>query len=104
MRAKRKRMLKALPVAALCLAGLALATSALGQTVRLGNLMVTIEGAITPRKLPKKDPGPDHAQLSAVRSKTADGTHPPALKTLHLEFDRTANSILRACHLHGPPS
>ena len=78
---------KALLLAALCLAVFALATSALGQTVRSGNLVVTIEGGITPRKLPRKTPAPITLTVSGSLQ-TADGSHPPALKTLHLEFDR----------------
>jgi hypothetical protein len=82
-----KRTGKALLGAALCLGALALATGALGQTVRAGNLIVAIEGAITPRKLPKRTPAPIALTVSGSL-KTADGTHPPVLKTLHLEFDR----------------
>jgi hypothetical protein len=78
---------KALLAAALCLAAFALATSALGQTVRAGNLIVTIEGAIAPKKLPRRTPAPITLSVSGSL-KTADGAHPPALKTLHLEFDK----------------
>jgi hypothetical protein len=85
--ARGKRTAKALLGAALCIAAFALTTSALGQTVRAGNLVVTIEGGITPRKLPKKTPAPITLSVSGSLA-TADGTHPPALKTLHLEFDR----------------
>lgn len=81
MRARATLGLLALALAAL------LATSALGQTVRSGNLIVTIEGGITPKQLPKKTPAPITLSLSGTL-KTADGTHPPVLKTLHLEFDR----------------
>ena len=87
MKAKAKTTRKALLGAALCLSALALSASALGQTVRVGNLVVTIEGAITPRKLPRRTPAPITLSVSGSL-KTADGTHPPALKTLHLEFDR----------------
>lgn len=71
---------------ALCLSALLL-TSASAQTVRQGNLVVTIEGGFSPKKLPKKTPAPIALSVSGSL-KTADGTHPPALKTLHLEFDR----------------
>jgi hypothetical protein len=82
-----KRTSKALLVGVLCLAGFVFGTTALGQTVRAGNLIVTIEGGITPRKLPKKTPAPITLSVSGSL-KTADGTHPPALKTLDLEFDK----------------
>ena len=63
------------------------AASASGQTVRAGNLVVTIEGGFTPHKLPKKVPGP--ITLSARSTiRTADGTHLPALDDLKLEFDK----------------
>jgi hypothetical protein len=64
-----------------------LTTSAFAQTVRSGNLVVSIEGAISPKALPRKTPAP--ITLSVEGSlKTADGTHPPALKELFLQFDK----------------
>ncbi len=85
MRGPRNRAL-ALCLCALVLVG-ALIASASGQTVRAGNLVVTIEGAITPKKLPKKTPAPITLSVNGSL-RTADGTHPPALETLHLEFDK----------------
>ncbi len=85
MSAARKRALW-LCLWALALVGVLIATAS-GQTVRAGNLIVTIEGGIAPRKLPKKIPAPITLTVSGSL-KTADGTHPPALKTLHLEFDK----------------
>ncbi len=65
----------------------ALVSSASGQTVRAGNLIVTVEGGFTPHKLPRVDPG--SITLSARSTiATADGTHLPALDFLHLEFDK----------------
>lgn len=87
MGGRAKTASKALLAAALCLALFALTTSALGQTVRAGNLIVTIEGGITPKKLPRKTPAPITLSVSGSL-KTADATHPPVLKTLHLEFDK----------------
>src|SRR5215217_9386797 len=74
---------------ALALLGLLalLASSAAGQTVRAGNLIVTVEGGFTPHKLPKKEPA--SITLSARSTiRTADGTHLPALDFLDLEFDK----------------
>jgi hypothetical protein len=64
-----------------------LGSSASGQTVRAGNLIVTVEGGFTPHKLPKKDPA---AITLSARStiRTADGGHLPALDFLKLEFDK----------------
>ena len=64
-----------------------LGSSASGQTVRAGNLVVTVEGGFTPHKLPKADPA--SITLSARSTiATADGTHLPALDFLNLEFDK----------------
>jgi hypothetical protein len=64
-----------------------LGSSASGQTVRAGNLIVTVEGGFTPHKLPKKEPA--SITLSARSTiRTADGAHLPALDFLELEFDK----------------
>jgi hypothetical protein len=64
-----------------------LVSSALGQTVRAGNLIVTVEGGFTPHKLPKTKPA--SITLSARSTiRTADGTHLPALDKLKLDFDK----------------
>ena len=75
-----------LGAAALALIAL-LASSALGDTVRAGNLIVTIDGSVSPRKLPKSAPAPITLKVSG-QIKTADGSHVPALKALALQFDR----------------
>jgi len=80
---KAIRALALLGILALAL----LATSALGQTVRLGNLVVTIEGQISPKALPRNEAAPIKLSVSGSL-KTADQTHPPALKELFLEFDK----------------
>jgi hypothetical protein len=72
---------------ALCALGAGVIASAAADTVRVGNLIITVDGAISPKKLPKKTPAPITLKLSGTL-KTADGTHPPALKTLDLEFDK----------------
>jgi hypothetical protein len=71
---------------AVAIAALAV-TSAAGQTVQAGNLVVTVEGGFTPHRLHAKEPSP--ITLSARSTiRTADGTHLPALEELHLLFDR----------------
>lgn len=85
----RSRSVRARALVALAaLAVLALAvSSATGQTVRAGNLIVTVEGGFTPHALSKNEPGP--ITLSARSTiRTADGTHLPALKELDLKFDK----------------
>ena len=86
---KRETVRRARPVVGLALlAVLALVvSSASGQTVRAGNLIVTVEGGFTPHKLPKRDPA--SITLSARSTiRTADGAHLPALDFLKLEFDK----------------
>jgi len=82
---KTKKTLLGLTAAALLSA--ALLSSAAADTVRIGNLTITIDGQITPKKLSKTTPTPISLDLSGDL-KTSDGSHPPVLKTLDLEFDR----------------
>jgi len=65
----------------------ALAATALGQTVRSGNLIIEIDGSISPTALPAKAPAPIALRVAGSIG-TADGSHVPALSTLHLKFDR----------------
>jgi hypothetical protein len=71
-------------LAALFIAG------ASAQVVRAGNLVMTIDGNIAPKKLPKKTPAPIALNLSGSLA-TSDGTHPPAIKEVFLEFDRNGH-------------
>jgi hypothetical protein len=75
-----------LAVVALAIGAL-VATSASGQVVRAGNLIIAIDGSVSPSKLPKKTPGPIALRVSGS-IRTVDGSHVPALKTLHFRFDR----------------
>jgi hypothetical protein len=93
MRLKRRGALSSLALFGAL--ALLVGASATAQTVRLGNLIVTIEGQISPRKLPRKEPAPITLTVSGSL-KTADATHPPALKSLFLEFDKHG-------HLQGWP-
>jgi hypothetical protein len=61
-----------------------------GEIVREGNLIVSIDGGITPTKLPRKTPAPITLKLKGS-VKSADGTHVPALKTLSLQFDKAGH-------------
>lgn len=64
-----------------------LAGGANAALVRVGNLVLTADGGFTPHKLPRKAFAPidfsGHADLRAV-----DGSVPPALQQIVLEFDR----------------
>jgi hypothetical protein len=81
---KKKLFISAL---ALCALGAVVIANAAADTVRVGNLIITVDGAISPKKLPKKEAAPITLKLSGSIA-TNDGTHPPALKTLDLEFDK----------------
>jgi len=74
----------------LCLSALlasCLIGGAAADTVRVNDLVLTVDGSFAPTKLPKKGEAPITLRVSG-KIKTETGTHPPALKTLLLEFDR----------------
>jgi hypothetical protein len=76
---------------ALALLGLAVAAaSAIGDSVTAGNLEISIEGKVTPTKLPKNEPAPISLNVSGTIA-TTDGTHVPALKTIALKFDKNGS-------------
>jgi len=81
------RRIAAAALAAVLSSAAPVVSGAIGETVRFENLLVTIEGGISPTKLPKRTPAPIGLKVSGS-IKTADGTHVPALQTLALEFDR----------------
>jgi len=64
--------------------------SATAQVVRVGNLIAEIDGSVSPNKLPRKKPAPITLKLEGSL-KSADGTHPPAMKEVFLEFDRNGH-------------
>jgi hypothetical protein len=84
---KRRIGIAAIAVLAL---GAILIAAAGAETVRVGNLAITIEGGFSPTKLPKKTPAPISLTVKGSL-KTEDGSHPPALKTLDLLFDRNGH-------------
>jgi hypothetical protein len=63
---------------------------ALGERVQAGNLIVDVDGGFSPSKLPKKQLAPITLKASADIS-TADGTVPPPLQQLILNFDRNGS-------------
>jgi hypothetical protein len=90
----RRPLLKARPARALALSALAAAAAILalgsvasGEVVKAGNLIVEVEGGVSPKKLSRKTPTPITLTVSGS-IKSADGSHVPALKTLALEFDK----------------
>jgi hypothetical protein len=82
------RRLLLLAIAAALLVGAAVAVAAgPSETFKVGDLEVTVEGGITPTKLPKKTKAPITLTVGGS-IKTVDGSHPSALKSLQLEFDK----------------
>lgn len=62
-------------------------TGASGTTVRVGNLIVTGNGSFSPKALSRTEPTPVALSISG-RIKTADGSHPPAIRKLLIEGDK----------------
>lgn len=58
------------------------------EHVEVGDLVLTDAGGISPRKLPRHEQAPIEARLHAEIA-TKDGAHPPAAKSLDIDFDHT---------------
>jgi hypothetical protein len=70
---------------ALALAGIAVAAKP--TVVRVGNVVLRINGGVSPEKLPKRKLAPIALRASGKVS-TVDGSHPPAAKTVTIDFDK----------------
>jgi hypothetical protein len=68
-----------------CCAGVADANR---EVVHLGNLFLADNGGIVPSTLPRHGSAPISAHLEAEIG-TTDGSHPPALRRIDLDIDRT---------------
>lgn len=80
-------MRRALAISLCLIAVVALISSATAQTVRSGNLVVTIEGDIAPKALPKREMAPISLSVQGLLE-TADQSHPPVIDQIFLQFDR----------------
>jgi hypothetical protein len=58
------------------------------HVIRAGNLFLKDDGGIFPSKLPRHSQVPISARIDAEIG-TTDGTHPPAVKTLNVDFDKS---------------
>lgn len=77
-------------VAVVGVAGLAFAAKRPSETpivVRAGNMVLTLNGGITPKALPKHELAPAGFHASGDFS-TVDGTHPPALREAVFDADK----------------
>ena len=72
-------------VVAMAVAGIANAYKPV--IVKAGNLVLTFNGGISPKKLPKKEMAPIALNVSGNIA-TSDNTHPPALKEFIIETDK----------------
>lgn len=72
-------------VVAMAVAGIANAYKPV--IVKAGNLVLTFNGGISPKKLPKKEMAPIALTVSGNIA-TSDNTHPPALKEFIIETDK----------------
>jgi hypothetical protein len=85
----RRRTLQILPATAIALA-VAVAGQAFAEkatVVQAGNLVLRINGGVSPKKLPKKKMAPIKLNASGNVS-TVDGSHPPATRTVTIDFDK----------------
>jgi hypothetical protein len=78
--------------ASACAAGLALiftgSAIAKREVVHAGNLFLADNGGISPSKLPRDRQAPISAHIHGEIG-TTDGSHPPAVKTITLDLDKT---------------
>lgn len=81
----RRRLMAMGVLLAACVALLAAAAD--GATVRVGTLVLHADGGFEPRLLPKRQFAPIHFQGYGEVS-TTDGSQPPALQHVELDFDR----------------
>ena len=90
----RKRLIWTLALCGIAaMAFAAVAFAAKPTVIRMGNLILTINGDFTPKKLPKNKLAPIKLNVSG-NIKTADGTHPPALREVVVDFDKnSANNV-----------
>jgi hypothetical protein len=94
----RKHLIQVTVVAAVM--ALLVAATALAQpeVVRVGNLFLRDNGGISPTKLPRHEIAPISANLNA-KIGTTDGSHPPAIRSVNLDFDKTIQ-----VNAHGLPT
>lgn len=84
----RKRVLWAVFLSAILAASVAAAAFAAKPTVvRAGNLVITLNGGVSPKKLPKHRLAPITLQAAGSIA-TTDGSQPPPTKTVTIDFDK----------------
>jgi hypothetical protein len=84
----RKYLIRVMAIGAVL--ALIVAASALAKphVIRAGSLFLVDDGGIFPSKLPRHSQVPISARIEAEIG-TTDGSHPAAVKTLNIDFDKT---------------
>jgi hypothetical protein len=83
-----KHLLRAMAIGAALALLVAAGAFAKPHVIRAGNLFLVDDGGITPSKLPRHRQAPISAHIDAEIG-TADGSHPPAVKSLNIDFDKS---------------
>jgi hypothetical protein len=83
----RRNLILGLTLAAVLSLGVAAIASAVSTTLRVGNLVATFGGAVSPKKMPKNDYVPVTSKFFG-KVKTTDGSHPSALREAVVDIDK----------------
>ena len=83
-----KQLLRAIAIGAALALIFSAASFAKPHVIRAGILFLRDDGGISPSKLPKRIQTPVSAHIDATIG-TTDGSHPPAVETLSIDFDKT---------------
>jgi hypothetical protein len=84
----RKHLIRTMATAVALAVIAAASATAKPEVVRVGTLFLRDNGGISPTKLPKHELAPISANLNA-KIGTTDGSHPPAVRSVNLDFDKT---------------
>jgi hypothetical protein len=84
----RQMKMKAIAMVFFLLACAAAPATAAREVVHLGHLFLADDGGIVPSALPRHGSAPISARLEAEIG-TTDGSHPPAVRHIDLDIDRT---------------
>jgi len=96
----RKQLVRAAAVGAALALIVAASAIAKPEVVQVGNLFLRDAGGISPSVLPRHRQAPISANLNA-RIGTTDGTHPPAVRSVIADFDRTIQVNARGLPVCG---
>ncbi|HEY7256937.1 MAG TPA: hypothetical protein VH476_09680 [Solirubrobacterales bacterium] len=94
----RTRLIRTALAAAFLALLIVASTQAEPESARVGDLVLTDNGGIIPRKLPRHEQVPISAVIDAHIG-TVDGSHPPAIRSISIDFDKTL-----AVHAKGLPT